>query len=84
MTYPAPARDHVSHESAEKLTTCLQVGQPADFRFLRLRWLASEVKMAAAEADREVSSALCSEYLNFSAKDTAAVSDSFHNQDNMF
>lgn len=35
--------------------------------------------MAAAETDREVPSALCSEFLNFSAKDTAAVGDSFIN-----
>lgn len=32
--------------------------------------------MAAAETVREVPSALCSEFLNFSAKDTAAVGDS--------
>lgn len=33
--------------------------------------------MAAAETDRDAPSALCSEFLNFSAKDTAAVGDSF-------
>jgi len=33
--------------------------------------------MAAAENDRDAPSALCSEFLNFSAKDTAAVGDSF-------
>lgn len=33
-------------------------------------------KMAAAESDREPPSVLCSEFLNFSAKDTASVSDS--------
>lgn len=32
--------------------------------------------MAAAQLDRESQSALCAEFLNFSAKDTAAVSDS--------
>ena len=37
----------------------------------------------AAAADREVPSALCSEFLNFSAKDTAAVSDSVKYKDNM-
>lgn len=35
--------------------------------------------MAAAETDRDAPSALCSEFLNFSAKDTAAVGDSFIN-----
>jgi len=39
--------------------------------------LGTEGKMAAAENDRDAPSALCSEFLNFSAKDTAAVGDSF-------
>lgn len=32
--------------------------------------------MAAAQLDRDPQSALCAEFLNFSAKDTAAVSGS--------
>ncbi len=52
-----------------------------DFRFRVLlqpsnSHRAEEGKMAAAQSERDPPSALCSEFLNFSAKDTASVSGS--------